>query len=374
MPSKYSNLVAIGSALATTLLVFSIGHSQAPAAPNTTSNQVGPQPNQQPATRVASGEAAKWVAAAPGRVEPRTGDIKIAAAAPGRISQVLVKAGDQVAAGEILIRFNSEEAEARLRAADAEVNARKRDRDVAPILRGGEERRSAEDAVTLSERGYMAARDARDRMIEQLKAGQVAEADLQKAVADLATARTRLDKDRDLLRSYLNGTKASTNARTVDWALAAARANLSLADADLERTRLRAPQAMTVLQVIARSGEFVAAAPEQPLVVLGDLSRLRVRAELDERDVGKLSIGQPAVIKADAYRNNEFEGQVVSIAPALGPPRIGPRGPRKPTDVDVLEVLIELAPGAPLLPNMRVDVYFWPINTARAGASGEATK
>jgi len=42
----------------------------------------------------------------------------------------------------------------------------------------------------------------------------------------------------------------------------------------------------------------------------------------------------------------------------VAPPRLGSRGPRKPTDVDVLEVLIDLDGRPPLLPGMRADVFF----------------
>jgi len=364
MLNRYQNSFAIGAAALITVIVFALGRGDTTAAANA--------PAASAAARAA--ETSNWVAAAPGRVEPRTGDIKIAAAAPGRIAQVLVKAGDTVGIGEILIRLNDEDASARVRAADAEVNAKKKDRDATPLLRGGEDRRLAEDTAAGSERAYIAARDARDKLISEPRGGTAKDADIQKAIADLQAAKDKLAKDRDALSAFRNGTKASGGARSVDWALASARANLSLADADLERTRVRAVAPMTVLQVIGKPGEFVAATPEQPLVVLGDLSRLRVRAELDERDIGKLSIGQRAVAKADAFRDREFEGEVVSLAPALGPPRIGPRGPRKPTDVDVLEVLIDLAPGTPLLPNMRVDVYFRPLATTQAGSKTEATK
>ena len=46
-----------------------------------------------------------------------------------------------------------------------------------------------------------------------------------------------------------------------------------------------------------------------------------------------------------------------SLAQALGPSRLGQRGPRRPTDVDVLEVIIDLSGQPPLLPGMRVDVF-----------------
>jgi HlyD family secretion protein len=92
-------------------------------------------------------------------------------------------------------------------------------------------------------------------------------------------------------------------------------------------------------------------------VVIGNLVSLRVRAEFEERDVSKLRVGQAAVVRSDAFPGKDFEGKVTSLAQSLAPSRLGQRGPRKPTDVDVLEVLIELNGQPPLLPGMRVDVF-----------------
>ena len=48
-----------------------------------------------------------------------------------------------------------------------------------------------------------------------------------------------------------------------------------------------------------------------------DLSRLRVRAELDEHDVGKIVVGDKVVVHADAFRGREFAGKVAAIAPIV---------------------------------------------------------
>ena len=93
-----------------------------------------------------------------------------------------------------------------------------------------------------------------------------------------------------------------------------------------------------MLQVNAKVGETATPSPENVLLVIGDLSSLRVRAEIEERDIGKLRVGQTAIMRSDAFPGKDFEGKVASLAQALGPSRLGQRGPRKPTDVDVLEI------------------------------------
>jgi len=99
---------------------------------------------------------------------------------------------------------------------------------------------------------------------------------------------------------------------------------------------------------------------------------LRVRAEVEERDVVKIHVGQRVVVRADAYPDREFEGVVTQMAPALGPPRILSRGPRRPNDVEVLEVLAALDGEPVLLTGMRVDVFFRLDSTATAKAETPA--
>jgi len=79
---------------------------------------------------------------------------------------------------------------------------------------------------------------------------------------------------------------------------------------------------------------------------------------VDEADVDKIKPGQRAFVKSSAFPNKEYEGKVVELAPSLALPRMGSRGARRATDVEVMEVLLDLDGGVPLIPGMRVDVFF----------------
>ena len=74
-------------------------------------------------------------------------------------------------------------------------------------------------------------------------------------------------------------------------------------------------------------------------------------------------VGQLVVVRSDAHPEREFNGKVASLAPSLGPGKLGQRGPRRPSDVDVLEVVVDMDGQPPLLPGMRVDVFFRPTET-----------
>jgi HlyD family secretion protein len=312
-----------------------------------------------------------WAASAPGRVEPAGGEIRMSAQVPGRVTEVLVGVNDKVAGGDLLIRLADEDLAARVNAARAEMAVRKRDRDNESVSRAAQDRRAAEDKFADAERQLSFAREDLDRALKLKRNATGTATEIDKARDAVTKAGDQLEQARTNLRKAM-GNDAPAPTR-LEAALAAARAELSLAEAALERTRIRAPSSGSILQINARVGETVAPSPENLLVVLGDVTSLRVRAEFEERDIGKVRVGQGAVVRSDAFPGKDFEGSVSSLARSLGPSRLGQRGPRRPTDIDVLEVIIDLTGQPPLLPGMRVDVFL-KADASQPSASVGATQ
>jgi HlyD family secretion protein len=303
------------------------------------------------------GGAPKWAAAAPGRVESRSREIKIAAPMIGRIAQVLVKANDKVEAGDPLVRLDDEEVLARIQAAEAQVALRKRARNDASTPRGAADRRKVEDAVADAEVAAFDAQVARDATVVALRTESGTEESVKSARTVLANALASLKQKQSDLRKVSNDDATPLPSR-LEGELAVSRAELTVARTAWEKTRIRAPIAGTVLQVQAQPGELALPSTEQPLITLADLSSLRVRAELDERDIDKVKIGQHAVIRASAFPASEYQGAVASIAKIVGPSRISARGgQRRLSDVDVLDVVVDLTDPGPLVVGMQVDVY-----------------
>jgi HlyD family secretion protein len=220
---------------------------------------------------------------------------------------------------------------------------------------GRDDVRRSEDAVAASEH---AVRDARAELDNLVRSKAAADA-INAARNRLRDARDRLQRDRDAWRAAQNRPNLPI-ANRLESALTAARAEVWTAEAMIEKTRIRAPMKGSVLQVNAKVGELSAPQSELPLVLFGDITALRIKAELEERDVAKVKIGQKVFVRSEAYPGKDFDGTVSIIAPALGPPRMSVRTTRRANDVDVLEVTVDLAPGTPLLPGMRVDVFFRP--------------
>jgi HlyD family secretion protein len=314
-----------------------------------------------------SGSAARtaWDAVALGRVEPRSREIRISAALPGRVAEVLVRPGDKVFAGEVLLRLDDEEASARVAAAEARVALSKRARNDQPMPAGAADRRKLEDAVADAERTLADTRSALDRAAAERRAGRATPADLDAARAALSHTQDRLREQRDALAKLRAAPDTALPTR-LEGELNVARAEWALAQAALEKTRVRAPVDSSVLQVEARHGELAVPVSEQPLLVLGDVTALRVRAEVDEQYLGRMRVGQRVLVRAAAFRGHEFDGNVASIARIVGPGRINARGPRKFNDVDVLEVVVDLPEPGPLVVGEQVDVYF---SSQRSGDS-----
>lgn len=321
---------------------------------------LAPRIRAEEATRPAASEPSddkRWQAVAPGRVEPWSGEIRIAAPVIGRVGEVLVKTNDKVFAGELLIRLDDEEAQARLATAQAQVALRKRLRnDQSPSSRAAE-RRKAEDAVADADRALVEARAALDRAAAAKRAGHGSDADIGTARTAWSRAQERLRQQKAELRR-IESDAAIPLPSQVEGQLNIARTELLVAEAAIEKMAIRALIDGTVLQVNAKVGELAAPTAAQPLVVIGDVSALRVRAELDERDFGEIRIGQPVLVRAAAFRGRDFAGKVSSIAPMVEPGRINSRGQRNLTDVNVVEVVVDVSEPGPLAVGMKVDVYF----------------
>lgn len=308
-----------------------------------------------------------WLAVAPGLIEPQSGQIKILSTAIGPISKVLVHANDKILTGQLLVSLDDQEALAQVESSRGQVSMRKRQRNDQAAGKAAD-RRKAEDAVADAEAAVMTARDAFDDAAIAMGGGHGSTADLTKAHTALTSAQDTLSQKRSALRKLesQSGTPLPTEN---EGQLNVARSNLWSAEVGLEKLKIRAPIAGTVLQVNARLGELAAPSSPEPLVVLGDLSALRVRAELDERDIGEVKIGQQVVVRADAFPGRDFHGKVASIAPIVQAGRINSPNSRNLTDFDVTQVKIDLTDPGPLLVGMKVDVYFERSPPAKAAAA-----
>jgi HlyD family secretion protein len=148
-----------------------------------------------------------------------------------------------------------------------------------------------------------------------------ARADLDAAQSAVALARSQLEVElaeaRKAGRKVL-AARISVGKARVASALAAVeqrQALLQQAQADLERTTIRAPVDGTVILRNVDAGQTVAVSPQAPalFVIAQDLHDMQVEAAVDQADVGRLKLGQSASFTVDAFPRRSFTGEIRQI-------------------------------------------------------------
>jgi ABC exporter DevB family membrane fusion protein len=291
-----------------------------------------------------------------GIVEPADREARLAGASPGVIEKILVKEGDHVVEGQVLLELESAVEIAAVKTAEADLASAQ-----ASLLRTLNGQRAEDkdaavaDAASAGARAHLS--DITLARAEQLfKGGAMNQDELdrarQTAVADRQTARAAE------ARAQL--ARAGSRAEDVSVARAAvlsADTRLAQARATLERRRIRAPYAGEILQVKARPGEYYTPGASEAPVVLGDTHRLRVRMDVDERDIGRVALGQLAYAVADAFPGARFTGKVSEIGRRMGRKNVRTDDPTERIDTKILEVVIDLDEATRLVPALRVTSY-----------------
>lgn len=305
-----------------------------------------------PATR-----AAQRTATAPGIVEPATEERDIAASVTGRLKGPIPEEGQAVAAGAIIAEIENDDLKAELAAALARVAIRQSERE--RLLAGArqEERQEAAAELKQAEAQLNLAQKNFGRRQSLVHDGIASVEAADGARADYETAAAR----RDLMAARLALVTAPPRPEDVaiaDANVAAARAQVADLEARLEKTRLRSPIAGVILKRYKMPGETVSDMPPTLVAKIGDLSHLRVRAQIDEADVARVSVGQHVTVQADAFDAQRFSGTVVKIGTRLGPKYLKTSEPGERFDTKILEALIALDGQPPLPPGLRVDLFF----------------
>lgn len=155
-----------------------------------------------------------------------------------------------------------------------------------------------------------------------VKAGEVLaqleDSDLQKTLDELRARETFLQKDFDRKAALAKSgyeTRASLDQARAE--LDAIRANIARVEAEASYTRLLAPADGRVIRRDGEIGQVIAAG--QTVFWLSCCAPLRVSAEVDEEDIARVTPGQKVLIRADAFPEARFEGEVLSITPKGDP-------------------------------------------------------
>lgn len=296
--------------------------------------------------------------AGPGRIEPHSEDIKLGAELSGKIKRILVEEGDQVTRGQILGELENSDYRAQVSSAEAEV--KQREAELRKVINGARlaERREALSTVNEAEAVMNNAHSEMERRRELFAAGVISREESERYAKEYDVARAKFEETRQ--RHTLIDEAAREEDRSVAEAnLAAGRARLEEARAVLAKTYVRSPIDGTILKKHHRAGESVSifSTNPDPIFTIGDTHSLRVRVDVDERDVSKLAVGQRAYVTADAYGDKKFWGHVVRVGEEMGPKNVHTDEPTERVDTKILETLVQLDGKVDIPIGLRVDAF-----------------
>ena len=193
---------------------------------------------------------------------------------------------------------------------------------------------------------------------------------VQQADSNLASARAVLERltlsaELDLEAAKADLAAAHANREHVLKAIPVKSLGVGckLAQAQLDRTEIKAPCAGTILRIFTRPGELIGSGP---ILQLADLTRMAVVAEVHESNVKWIHLGQKARISSKALRSpydrEGLRGTVAYVGKMVSAPGLKPVDPFAPADRHVVEVRIELdeegSRQSASLTNLQVDVTF----------------
>ncbi|MFP5223006.1 MAG: HlyD family secretion protein [Acidobacteriota bacterium] len=296
-----------------------------------------------------------WVAAA-GRVEPVSEEMRLGFDIPGKILEVYVEEGDTVKKGQPMARLVDDDIQARLAQARANEAAYKANLDKVVAGARPMERTEAAAALREAESVLSNARRENERRVKLVASGVISREEADRAEREYLVALQRANQLRERFH-LVDDPAREEDIRTAQAQYAQAQAQVAEAQAYADKALVRSPIDGVLLRKHRRAGEMVSTNFDTPVVTVGDVTTLRVRADVDEKDVARLEVGQRAYAMADAYGDKRFNGKVIRIARMLGRKNIRTDDPAERLDTKVLETLIEFEPGTSIPVGMRMDVF-----------------
>ena len=260
---------------------------------------------------------------------------------PTTVKKIYVQQGEWVKPGQMLVRLD--DADARMQAARAEAQLKGAEADLNAVEGGGtrEEILTTRNALVKAQ----ADRDAAQRNLEALQrlvqSGAASQAEVNAAQSKLNVA----DSEVHVLEQKLKDRFSQQVIGHVQAQEAEARASLQAAKETLKNTNIAAPREGVVYFLPVRDGAFVNTG--DLLVQVADLHKVRVRAFVDEPEIGRLRQGQAVEVTWDALPGRVWRGTLETL-----PTTVVPHGTRMVGEVTCVIQNDDLK----LLPNTNVNV------------------
>lgn len=241
-----------------------------------------------------------------GKIEP-INNFEAHAPVATTVKRILVKEGDHVKRGQLLLQLD--DADARTNAAKAMAQLTGAQADINAVQSGG----TREEVLTTDAQLVKAKadRDNAERNLEALerlqKNGAASIGEIKEAEAQFNTAQANVN----LLQQKLKDRYSKPEVAHVEAQKSEAQAAYDAATEILNKSNIKAPFDGVVYAIPVRTGNYVNAG--DLLLQQADLSQVRVRAFVDEPDVGRLASGERVEVGWDAVPGRIWQGQLLSV-------------------------------------------------------------
>ncbi len=244
-----------------------------------------------------------------GKVEPLQ-NFEAHAPVGTTVNKILVREGDHVKKGQLLMQLN--DTEARSQAARAQAQVRSAEADLSAIQKGGnrEEVLTLESQITKARTDSDTAQRNLDALRRLRQQGAASPGEVKNAEDQLK----RANADLNLLLQKQKDRYSQPEIARVEAQRSEAQAAFAAAEDRLNQLNIRAPFDGVVYSLPVQQGAYLN--PGDLVLQEADLSKVRVRAFVDEPDVGRLAPGDKIEVTWDALPDRTWEG-IVSVIPAV---------------------------------------------------------
>jgi len=228
-----------------------------------------------------------------GKIQPEI-NVKISSEISGEIIELNVKEGQQVHAGDLLVKINPDLYLSALDRVRASLNSSKADLS------------SAKARLVQVEATLKNAKKTYERNKSLFEQGAISDADFENRETEYEKAKADADAQRESVKAAMYRVKSSE-------------ASLKEANDNLKRTTIYSPDDGTVSSLDVEKGERVVGTGQMAgthMMDIAKMDRLEVNVEVNESDIVRVSMGDTAIIEVDAYLNRRFKGIVTEIANA----------------------------------------------------------
>ncbi len=262
----------------------------------------------------------KQSVAATGILEALSENIAIGVPLPGLVTEVFVKVNDTVEKGGPLFKLDDRD----LRAEQLSTQAQ-------------QEISRAQITVSEAQLAKLESQLARLEGVSDARA--VSRDDLENRRQDVAVSRAQL---------------VAAKAQ-----LTASETSLQRIALLIERLTVSAPRDGTIIQVNVRAGEYAATSPKSPAIILGEIDKLQIRADVDEQNASRIREGQKAYGYLKGDPTITFPLEFIRIEPYVIPKISLTGSSTERVDTRVLQVIYALDRPAdvPLYVGQQVDVF-----------------